>query len=224
MKTGRPPTTPLLRSKERFLILICLILGTIVLVPILKEFAALRIFLDIFITAIYISMVYTVSNKKQHLYIGALLAMAMLISLWLQYFHQNNLIFAFGRISGILLLIMVIINTLTLIFKSEDVTIEVIYAAILVYLLMALMWSFVYGLLGLINSASFNVGLSPGQSYQMRFIYYSFVTITTLGYGDITPATDLASSFSILEAVVGQLYLVVVVAWLVGMHSSKKPR
>ena len=224
MKTGLHPTTPLSRSKERFLILICLILGLIVLVPILKEFAALRIFLDIFITAIYISMVYTVSLKKRHLYIGALLAMLMLISLWLQYFYQSNLVFAIGRICGILLLIMVIINTLAFIFKSEDVTIEVIYAAMLVYLLMALMWSFAYGLLELINSASFNVALSPDQGYQMRFIYYSFVTITTLGYGDITPATELASSFSILEAVVGQLYLVVVVARLVGMHVSSKSR
>ena len=169
-------------------------------------------------------MVYTVSHKKRHLYIGVLLAMAMLISLWLQYFHQSNLVFAIGRICGILLLIMVIINTLAFIFKSEDVTIEVIYAAILVYLLMALMWSFVYVLLDLINSASFNVALIPGQSYQMRFIYYSFVTITTLGYGDITPTTELASSFSILEAVVGQLYLVVVVAKLVGMHVSSKSR
>lgn len=224
MKTGLHPSTPLSRSKERFLILICLILGLIVLVPILKGFAALRIFLDIFITAIYISMVYTVGHKKRHLYIGVLLAMAMLISLWLQYFLQNNLVFAIGRIFGILFFLMVITNTLTFIFKSEDVTIEVIYAAILVYLLMALMWSFVYVLLDLINSASFNVGLSPGQSYQMRFIYYSFVTITTLGYGDITPATELASSFSILEAVVGQLYLVVVVARLVGMHVSSKSR
>ena len=224
MKTGRPPTTPLLRSKERFLILICLILGTIVLVPILKRFAALRIFLDIFITAIYISMVYTVSQKKRHLYLGVLFAMAMLISLWLQYFYQNNLVFAIGRICGILFFIMVITNILAFIFKSEDVTIEVIYAAILVYLLMALMWSFVYVLLELINSASFNVAMSSDQGYQMRFIYYSFVTITTLGYGDITPVTELASSFSILEAVVGQLYLVVVVARLVGMHVSSKSR
>jgi small-conductance mechanosensitive channel len=169
-------------------------------------------------------MVHTVSHKKRHLYIGALLAIAMLISLWLQYFLQNDMVFAIGRVSGILLFIMVIANLLAFIFKSEDVTIEVIYAAMLVYLLMALMWSFAYGLLELINSASFNVTLSPDQGYQMRFIYYSFVTITTLGYGDITPTTDLASSISILEAVVGQLYLVVVVAWLVGMHASRKSR
>ncbi len=83
--------------------------------------------------------------------------MAMLISMWLQYFHQNNLVFAIGRICGILFFIMVITNILAFIFKSEDVTIEVIYAAMLVYLLMALMWSFVYVLLELINSASFNV-------------------------------------------------------------------
>jgi hypothetical protein len=169
-------------------------------------------------------MVYIVSQKKGHLYIGTLLAMAMLIVLWLQYFYQNNLVFAIGRISGILLFIMVITNILAFIFKSEEVTIEVIYAAMLVYLLMALMWSFVYMLLELIDSASFNVTLSPNQGYQMRFIYYSFVTITTLGYGDITPTTDLASSFSILEAVVGQLYLVVMIAWLVGMHVSSKSR
>ena len=134
------------------------------------------------------------------------------------------MVFAIGRVCGILLFILVITNILTFIFKSEDVTIEVIYAAVLVYLLMALMWSFVYILLVLINSASFNVTLSPDQGYQMRFIYYSFVTITTLGYGDITPATELASSFAILEAVVGQLYLVVVVARLVGMHVSSQSR
>ena len=224
MKTGTHPTTPLSPSKERFLTLICLILGTIVLVPILKGFAALRIFLDIFITAIYISMVYTVGHKKRHLYTGVLLAVVMLISLWLEYLLQNNLVFAIGRVSGIFLFIMVITNLLAFIFKSEDVTIEVIYAAILVYLLMALMWSFVYVLLELINSASFNVALNLDLGSQMRFIYYSFVTITTLGYGDITPATELASSFSILEAVVGQLYLVVVVARLVGMHVSSKSR
>ena len=134
------------------------------------------------------------------------------------------MVFAIGRVCGILLFILVITNILAFIFKSEDVTIEVIYAAMLVYLLMALMWSFVYVLLELINSASFNVAWSLEQGSQMWSIYYSFVTITTLGYGDITPATELASSFSILEAVVGQLYLVVVVARLVGMHVSSKSR
>ncbi|MGD9259424.1 MAG: potassium channel family protein, partial [Desulfobacterales bacterium] len=57
-----------------------------------------------------------------------------------------------------------------------------------------------------------------------RFLYFSFVTITTLGYGDITPLTRKASSLVMLEAVTGQMYLVVVVAWLVGMHVSHRSK
>lgn len=58
----------------------------------------------------------------------------------------------------------------------------------------------------------------------MLFQYYSFVTITTLGYGDVTPVSDVAKALSVLEAVVGQLYLVVVIAWLVGMYVSAKSK
>jgi voltage-gated potassium channel Kch len=58
----------------------------------------------------------------------------------------------------------------------------------------------------------------------MRFEYFSFMTITTLGYGDITPITDKATALALIEAVVGQVYMVVLVAWLVGMHVSQRPR
>ncbi len=52
-------------------------------------------------------------------------------------------------------------------------------------------------------------------------MYYSLVTITTLGYGDIFPVSTAAKSCAILEAVIGQLYLVITVAWLVGAHISQ---
>jgi voltage-gated potassium channel Kch len=58
----------------------------------------------------------------------------------------------------------------------------------------------------------------------MRFEYFSFVTITTLGYGDITPVTDKASALALIEAFVGQIYLVVLVAWLVGMYVSRRSK
>ena len=92
------------------------------------------------------------------------------------------------------------------------------------YLLAALLWAFLYTFLELVDPASFNVDLSEPQGYLLVFQYYSFVTITTLGYGDITPVTEVAKAFSALEAVVGQLYLVVAVAWLVGMYVSRKSK
>jgi voltage-gated potassium channel len=60
------------------------------------------------------------------------------------------------------------------------------------------------------------------RGYFLQFQYFSFITITTLGYGDIIPLTDKASTLAICEAVVGQIYMVVLVAWLVGMHVSRK--
>ena len=214
----------LLRSKERFLILLGLILGLLVLVPILNRFIALRIFLDIFLTAIIIIMVYAVSDKKGHIIVGLLVAAVMLASLWSQYTYPNKSIAAIGMILGVLFTSVVIANLLGFVLKSAEVNREIIYAAILLYLLAALMWAFLYTFLELIDPASFNIDLNRSGSHLLVFQYYSFVTITTLGYGDITPVTDVAKAFSVLEAVVGQLYLVVAVAWLVGMHVSSKSK
>ncbi len=218
------PMSPqkLMGSKDRFLILICLIMGLIILQPILGRFVAARIFMDIFLTAIGISMVYTISNKKRHVIAGVFLAIVMLTSLWLQYVYPNQAIAAAGMLAGVLFSAVVIAGIFDFIHKSKEVSREVIYAAILVYLLAALMWAFLYTFLELVDPASFNIDLSQAVVNLAVFKYYSFVTITTLGYGDITPATDVAKAFSVLEAVVGQLYLVVAVAWLVGMHVSRR--
>jgi len=214
----------LLSSKDRFLILVCLILGQLVLVPILSRFVAAHIFLEMFLTAIVISMLYAISHKKGQVIVGMFLAIMMLASLWSQYFYQNKGIAVFGMIAGALFIALVIANLLGFILKAEAVNREIIYAAMLLYLLAALMWAFVYTVIELVDPASFNIDLSRPQEYLSVFQYYSFVTITTLGYGDITPGTEVAKAFSALEAVVGQLYLVVAVAWLVGMYVSKKSK
>jgi len=211
-------------SEERFLILIGLILGLFVLVPILEPFVAVRILLDIFLTAIAIFMVYTISSKKRNVIVGLLLTAVLLASVWLQYFYQDRTVAAIGMIAGVFLIGMIIQSLLGFMFRSAEVTRELIYAAILLYLLAALMWAFGYTFLELLDPASFNIPFSPGPGNLIIFQYYSFVTITTLGYGDITPGTDVAKTISALEAVVGQLYLVIVVAWLVGMHVSKKSK
>ena len=115
-------------------------------------------------------------------------------------------------IAGTLIIGVVIASILVFMLKSEEVNLEIIYAAILLYLLAALLWAFVYTFLELIDPASFNIDLSQPQDDLLVFQYFSFVTLTTLGYGDITPVSEVAKAITVLEAVVGQLYLVVVVA------------
>jgi voltage-gated potassium channel len=212
----------LLRSEERLFILLCLIGGLLVLEPILSRFVAARIFLHIFLTAIFIYMVYIIRGKKRHIIFNVLPAIVLLVSIWLQYVYPNKGILAIGMIAGVLLTGLVIANFLAIMHQSDEVTPAVIYAALLSYLLAALMWAFLYTFLKLVDPASFNIDLSQPEDYLSEFQYYSFVTITTLGYGDITPVTGVAKSFSALEAVVGQLYVVVVIAWLVGNYVRQK--
>jgi hypothetical protein len=167
-------------------------------------------------------MVYIIRGKKSHIILGVFPAIVMLVSVWSQYVYPNKGILAIGMIAGVLLTGLVIANFLAIMLQSEEVTREVIYAALLSYLLAALMWAFLYTFLMLVDPTSFNIDLSQPEGYLSEFQYYSFVTITTLGYGDITPVTGVAKSFSVLEAVVGQLYLVVVIAWLVGNYVRQK--
>jgi hypothetical protein len=84
------------------------------------------------------------------------------------------------------------------------------------------MWTFIYRLIEILYPASFAIAHSKLLNAENIYLYFSFVTITTLGYGDITPIGSQAASLAILEAVTGQMYLVVVVAWFVGMHVSRK--
>ena len=128
------------------------------------------------------------------------------------------------RIFGALFFGYAVINILRIVVQSEEVTKETIYAAIVAYMLMALMWAFLYMILELLEPGSFSFSEGAFRAETMRFKYFSFVTITTLGYGDITPLTNKASSLALLEALVGQVYLVALVAWLVGMHVSRRSK
>ena len=211
---------PLLHSKERFLILMGLMMALLVLGPILEQFVTIRKLIDVFLTAIVLSMLYTITYKKRVLYFGWSLAIIMLISLWLKYFVSYELFVRVSMMAGALFTVLVTSQTVQFIIKSKTVTREVVYAAMLIYFLLAQLWAMVYTFLDRINPASFN--LPAGQGDFLLFEYYSFVTLTTLGYGDITPLTKVAKAFSVLEAVVGQLYLVVVVAWFVGMLVAKR--
>jgi voltage-gated potassium channel len=104
------------------------------------------------------------------------------------------------------------------IFRESRVTKDVLFAAIIVYLMMGIMWAGVYAFLSKIDPSSFEIGSLEKKDPNLIFTYYSFVTLTTLGYGDITPMTDITYALAILEAIIGQLFLTVLVARLVALH------
>ena len=97
--------------------------------------------------------------------------------------------------------------------------------AMCVYLLMGLAWAFVFTLIHVVSPTSFE-GIAGSttevHAQAIQFLYYSFVTLTTLGYGEITPASPVAQTLAYMEAVSGQFYLTILVAALVGMLLSRR--
>ena len=207
--------------KDRFLFLLISILFLLLLHPILIGFAGISILMDVFTTTILISGVYAVSKKKHVLLTTIILAIPFFASIWTNNFVKVPSLILVGECFGILFFAFMVIVILSLIFKVQEVTGNTIYAAIVVYLLLAIMWALIFSVLETIQPGSFAISEGQIEVGRPLFIYYSLVTITTLGYGDITPLTAQANAFSSLEAVTGQIYLVVLVARLVGMHIAQ---
>ncbi|MGD8504593.1 MAG: potassium channel family protein [Syntrophobacterales bacterium] len=207
--------------KHRFLHLFISLIALLVIYPFLENAAYLRTLFSAILTAVFISAIYAISQKRHHALIAIFLALPALASTWGLHFYVSNALFLVGRVSMVMFYIIVIINILSFIFKQDEVSRDLIVGAAVVYLLIALMWSNLYIILETLSPGSFAMPGGPLQYSRYLFVYYSFITITTLGYGDVTPLTSMASSVSTLEAIIGQLYLIITVAWLVGVHVSQ---
>ncbi len=114
-----------------------------------------------------------------------------------------------------------------LVAKQRDVTADTVFGGICGYLLIGLVWSSIFSIIEHLTPGAFVIdgvavsGLSeptPGRRTFPQLTYFSFVTLTTLGYGDVAPITPQARTLSWLEAGAGQIYLAVLVARLVGLH------
>jgi hypothetical protein len=110
-------------------------------------------------------------------------------------------------------------------FQRRDVTVDTIMGAVVPYLLVAIAFAMSFEIIELRNPGSFaglpDNALSDRPELGNAMIYFSLVCITTMGYGDIVPVSNLARPFVLMEGVFGQLYLAVIIARLVGLHIAR---
>ncbi len=113
------------------------------------------------------------------------------------------------------------------VLRSRTITADRIFGGLCVYLLIGVAWAMLYAFCTLVDPGSLvcrgePVSFAADRSYSL-FIYYSFVTLSTLGYGDVIPATSSVRTLAWVEAVLGQIFLAVFIAKLIAVHVAAQP-
>lgn len=122
-----------------------------------------------------------------------------------------------------LFLLLTISLAIRQVMRSGTVNANSIIGAICIYLLLGVIWAFFYLFVSILIPGSFSVQISGSAYVQLHdFLYYSFVTLTTLGYGDITPVRETARALTTIEAILGQFYIATLVAGLVAAYITRK--
>jgi voltage-gated potassium channel len=202
-------------------LLICILL-VFVFTPFAVTFRHGILVLNIIAAAVLVAGSYALSERR-HLFVIAIVlsAVSVIGTALLIWFHQHWA----ELVSYICIIVLIAFFSITIlgyVFSSGRVTMDRIFAAICVYMLIGFAWSFAYALLDEIAPGSFVAVTETsrndyvGRVQQLR--YFSFMTLTTVGYGDVVPRSPAARTMASLEAVMGQIYLAVLVARLVGLY------
>ncbi len=128
--------------------------------------------------------------------------------------HIDN---AATRLANMLLVILappaIVLGVVRSLRARNQVTVEAVFGTLCLYLLLGMFFGFLYGTIARISGSFFAQGV---QATVSKCLYFSFTTLTTVGYGDLTAASNLGHTLSVAEALLGQIYLVTVVSVIVG--------
>ena len=177
-----------------------------------------------FMLVLFVAALWTVASDRRSRIVAALLVSPAIANLLLAA-RAGHEVFVAGVAFGILFLVFVTAVIFRGVIASPVVTTETLYGAITAYLLLGLTWAWTYGLVEQLHPGSFrSLVAADGRVFGPDFTFLSFITLTSVGYGDIVPVSGHAKSLAILEAITGQMYLAVFIARLVGLHGQAVPR
>jgi hypothetical protein len=194
-----------------------------------QRFPGVPVF-ELLFTLVLLSTTLRLSVRRRQAILGVLLAVPTIAVLWLR---QGIPDVGLSQVGLTLLLVFLLYSAaviLLYVLRDETVDLDTLSAAFSVFLLIGFAWSCIYGLIFLATPDAFQIPSGAPRPYESGItsdapmdilIYYSFVTLTTVGYGDVLPAGFLARGMANLEAVVGHFYLAVLIARLVGLSIAQ---
>jgi hypothetical protein len=202
--------------KSRFLYIVLVIMLVILIMPFIRHAGALGwLTSSLLIAMIPLASYYALSANRKRAIVLLLLSLPFVLLDAVHLFYVNRDLSVLMYCFGTLLYFYIVVLLLKDLLMRATITTDMIYCAISIYLLIGIMWAGVYGLLESMAPGSFS---APSGS--VDYVYFSFVTLTTVGYGDVAPLTVLAKRLAIFEAGMGGIYMAIIVALIVGRYLS----
>ena len=210
-------------------LLLCLVI-LLLAYPAVEQSAWADKALALFLTVVLIASVYATHRTSRFAFrIAVALAIMSFLFLWLSKFVPDGTplklrLSVLDNLAEVMFLFFTAGCILKYLLTRDRITLDILSGAACVYILFGISWGVLYSFLERVAPGSFAFAghFSPEQKMGWPiFNYYSFVTLTTLGYGEITPVTARAQSFAIIEAVTGVLFTALLISRLVGVYISQ---
>ena len=191
--------------------------------PFVENFQSGTAIDSLLITVVLASGVLAVGARRRTLVLAMLLALPAFLGKWINEYQANAVSPEIILGSGLVYILFVIVNFLRYILLAPRVNSEVLCAGISVYLLLGLIWTLAYIMVARAWPDAFllTTGAGGRMTDPADAFYFSFVTLSTVGYGDIIPVAKPARILAMTEAMTGTLYMAVLISRLVSLHSSQ---
>jgi hypothetical protein len=192
--------------------------------PFVEEVRGGNVIVSILFSLVLLSAVLAVAERKRVLVVAIVLAIPAIGGRWMNDLQPNLIPPSVFLSAGLILVGFVVANLLRFVLRAPSVNVEVLCASIAAYLMLGLMWTIAYWLVDQLTPGGAFSNTTTGKQSMNGFnaFYFSFITLSTVGYGDITPVARIARWLAAMEAMTGLLYVAVLIARLVALYSTPK--
>ncbi len=167
--------------------------------------------------------IWSLVKERLWLMAGITLAGIAAITAVLQIFFSSEWLIEINLVAVFVFYVMSTVIAFMALIRSSTIDMNKIVGSICVYLLAGINWGFLYYFAEILQDGSFKGFVSTDTGGDLfNLVYYSYVTLSTLGYGDITPIRPIVQILAVMEALFGQFYIAILVAILVGTHISNR--
>ncbi len=216
-----------MRAREKaFFWLFVFILGVLMFTPLIVGNLFMWLVLNVvYLRALWVNLSEGGMRNETKFVLWGFWAAALGLKLAAPESIEGNMMYVASRLCTVVVLAACVALTIRHVLRETEVTIDSIFAAIVAYVFAALAFAAAYSALYVLAPASFHfpdaVTTTENGAVDLQTLYFSFVTIATLGYGDITPHLPFSQMLVVCEAMFGQFYVAVVLAWLVSMYAAR---